>query len=82
MYYVRAQGVDERMINVHYFNYYPKKVFVTKSVRLSSFITIIMTVSSDYIYSDIFYLSYSFFCSSYQHSPFIRLFPALESSGR
>ena len=44
MYDVSAQGIDERMINVHYFNYYPKKkVFITKFVRLSSFIIIIMT---------------------------------------
>ena len=25
MYYVSAQGVDERMINVHYYYYYKKK---------------------------------------------------------
>ena len=37
MYHMSAQGVDERMINVHYYYYYSTKVFVVAlELRMSS----------------------------------------------
>ena len=34
MYHVSAQGIDERMINVHYYYYYRERVKITRPVKL------------------------------------------------
>ena len=33
MYHVSAQGVDERMINVHYYYYYCSKYYTVKRIK-------------------------------------------------